>query len=73
MVFTAHKIVKYFPAWNSMRMGIFSFLVRVKYNLNEKCKGHNENNDDSNSDNNNGSRISNDAIDFLTKEVNYNC
>ena len=46
MVFTAHKIVKYFPAWNTMRMGIFSFLVRVKYNLNEKCKGHNENNDD---------------------------
>ena len=56
-----------------MRMGIFFFLVRVKYNLNEKCKGHNENNDDSNSDNNNGSRISNDDIDFLIKEVNYNC
>ena len=54
-------------------MGIFSFLVRVKYNLNEKYKGHNENNDGSNSDNNNGSRISNDDIDFLTKKVHYNC
>ena len=56
-----------------MAMGIFSFLVRVKYNLNEKYKGHNENNDDYNSDNNNGSRIGNDDIDFLTKEVHYNC